>query len=67
MVHESEKLAREIPAWAKAKEYGIDIAMLYDNIKLTPTERIRRHQIAVNTFEKIYKSAFRNRNEHISG
>lgn len=59
MEHESEKLAREISAWAKAKKYGIDIAMLYDNIKLTPTECIRRHQIAVNTYEKIYKSALR--------
>lgn len=59
MEHESEKLARNLPAWARAKEYGIDIAMLYDNIKLTPTERIKRHQIAVNTYKKIYKSALR--------
>lgn len=52
MEHESEKLAREIPAWAEAKKYGIDIAMLYDNLQLTPTERIKQHQISLNMYNK---------------
>ena len=32
-----------------AIDYGIDISMLIENLKRTPTERIRRHQIALNT------------------
>jgi hypothetical protein len=33
----------------KTIDYGIDILMLSENLKRTPTERIRRHQIAINT------------------
>ena len=34
-------------------DYGIDISMLSDNVKRNPSERIRRHQIALNTAEKL--------------
>ena len=47
---ESTHQAPEIQA---AIEYGIDISMLRDNLKLSPAERIRRHQIALNTAEKL--------------
>ena len=33
-----------------AAEYGIDIPMLIANLARTPAERIRRHQIALETF-----------------
>ncbi|MHC4695001.1 MAG: hypothetical protein ACYS67_19900 [Planctomycetota bacterium] len=36
-----------------AIDYGIDIEMLIDNIKREPGERIRRHQTALNTAEKL--------------
>jgi len=36
-----------------ALDYGIDIDALIDNLKRTPEERIRRHQIALNTAEKL--------------
>ena len=39
-----------------AVEYGIDISMLKDNLKLSPAELIRRHQIALNTAEKLRKA-----------
>jgi len=39
-----------------AIDYGIDISMLKDNIKLSPAERIRQHQIALNTAEKLRKA-----------
>lgn len=39
-----------------AAEYGIDISMLIDNLKRSPAERIRRHQIALNTAKKLRKA-----------
>jgi hypothetical protein len=36
-----------------AVEYGIDISMLIDNIRRSYSERIKRHQIALNTVEKL--------------
>jgi len=39
-----------------AIDYGIDVSMLAENLKRTPTERIRRHQIAFNTAEKLRKA-----------
>ena len=39
-----------------AIDYGIDIEMLIDNIKRNPSERIRRHQMALNTAEKLRKA-----------
>ncbi len=40
----------------EAAEYGIDIAMLIANLRRTPAERIRRHQIALETFKMLRKS-----------
>jgi hypothetical protein len=39
-----------------ATDYGIDVSMLADNLKRTPAERIRRHQVALNTAEKLRKA-----------
>jgi hypothetical protein len=39
-----------------AVEFGIDISALKDNLKLSYSERIRRHQIALNTIEKLRKA-----------
>jgi hypothetical protein len=39
-----------------AIDYGIDISMLIDNIRRTPAERIKRHQIALNTAIKLRKA-----------
>jgi hypothetical protein len=49
----NSKLAPEIQA---AIDYGIDIAALKSNLKLSITERFRRHQIALNTLEKLQKA-----------
>jgi hypothetical protein len=45
--------AAEITA---AIDYGIDISMLIDNIRRSPAERIKRHQIALNTATKLRKA-----------
>ncbi len=39
-----------------AIDYGIDIYALIANLKRTPAERIRRHQIALNTAQKLRKA-----------
>ncbi len=39
-----------------AIDYGIDIGAIKDNLALTPTERLRRHQIALNTVEMLQKA-----------
>jgi hypothetical protein len=41
-----------------AADYGIDISMLIANLARTPAERIRRHQIALETF-RAFRSAKR--------
>jgi hypothetical protein len=47
------KLAPEIQA---AIDEGIDISILKANLKLSCTERALRHQIALNTFRKLWKA-----------
>jgi len=39
-----------------AIDYGIDVSMLIQNVKRNCTERIIRHQIALNTVEKLRKA-----------
>ena len=39
-----------------AADYGIDVAQLRDNLALTVAERLRRHQIALNTVELLQKA-----------
>ena len=39
-----------------AEEFGIDIEALKDNLNRTPQERIKRHQIALNTIEKLCRA-----------
>lgn len=40
----------------EATEYGIDIAMLRDNLALTVAERLRRHDLALATVEMLRKA-----------
>jgi hypothetical protein len=35
---------------------GIDVSMLVDNLQRSVTDRIKRHQIALNTVEKLRKA-----------
>ena len=43
-------------AMQAARDYGIDVEMLLDNLKRTPAERLRRHQIALNRVKKLRKA-----------
>jgi hypothetical protein len=40
----------------EAIDCGIDIAAIRDNLALTPAERLRRHQIALDTVEMLQKA-----------
>jgi hypothetical protein len=44
-----------------AADYGIDVPMLIANMARTPAERIRRHQIALETFRTLRKAKLVNR------
>ncbi len=55
---QSEKNGKQTDAIQAASEYGIDVSILKDNLKRTPAERIKRHQIALNTVEKLKKAKF---------
>ncbi len=39
------------PDWDAAIEYGIDVSLLDENLRLTPTERIVQLQRMTETFE----------------
>jgi hypothetical protein len=39
-----------------AADYGIDVSLLISNLQKTPAERIRLHQIALNTADKLRKA-----------
>jgi len=49
-------LIERIPELAAARDYGVDVQMLYANLNRPVIERIRRHQIALDTFEKLRKA-----------
>jgi CMP-N-acetylneuraminic acid synthetase len=40
----------------EAKKYGIDITILLENLKLTPTERIRKYQNILEFVEALKKA-----------
>jgi hypothetical protein len=42
----------------EAIDYGIDIAALRDNLALSPAERLRRHQIALDRVRRLQKARF---------
>jgi hypothetical protein len=48
--------SRQADPLMAAADYGIDVSMLADNLQRSVTERIRRHQIALNTAEKLRKA-----------
>ncbi len=43
----------ETPELAAARDYGVDVAALLANLDRPVAERIRRHQIALDTFNKL--------------
>jgi hypothetical protein len=46
-----EWTTREILSWAE--QDGVDLSMLRERLRLTPTERLQRHQAALELVEAI--------------
>ena len=44
-------VSAEFLAWAEQE--GIDLSMLYKRLQLTPTERLQRHQMALELIEAL--------------
>jgi len=40
----------------KAEEYGIDVSLIRANLRLTPTERLRRHDQTLTRIQKLQKA-----------
>ena len=53
MPQEIEGLIKRYPAVAEAARYGVDISLLLSNLRLSVSERIRRHQAALNAITSI--------------
>jgi hypothetical protein len=48
-----EDLLKKCPALAEAAQYGVDIGLLLDNLQRPVSQRIRRHQAALNAMNQL--------------
>ena len=48
-----DELVALYPYLKEARDYGVDIQMLMDNANRSVTERLKRHNIALRTLNKI--------------
>jgi imidazolonepropionase-like amidohydrolase len=46
-------ILKKYPAMAKAARYGVDIGLLLDNLQSSVSQRIRRHQTALNAMNRL--------------
>jgi hypothetical protein len=51
-------MLKQYPALAEAARYGVDIPLLLDNLKRPVSERLARHQAALNAIQQIQKAKF---------
>ncbi|MBN2018940.1 MAG: hypothetical protein JW749_01805 [Sedimentisphaerales bacterium] len=51
-----EALLKKYPALAEAARYGVDIGLLLDNLRRPVSERIHRHQAALNAMNQLRKA-----------
>lgn len=51
------KKSAESSAIARAQEYGIDLTLLIENLRRSPTERLRRHQAMLEFVEEVRRAA----------
>ena len=52
-------------ALARAEQDGLDLSLLRERLRLTPTERLQRHQVALEMVEAL-RGVWRKR-QHVSG
>ncbi|MDF7822543.1 hypothetical protein P4B35_00850 [Pontiellaceae bacterium B12227] len=46
-------MEKDVAIHEEAEAYGIDISLIRSNLRLTPAERLRRHDKALNTMNKL--------------
>jgi hypothetical protein len=58
-----EKLLNPRPGskLAEVRDYGIDLSLIAENMRLSPEDRIRRLQQAMTSFEKLQREASKSR------
>lgn len=49
-----------LTAIQRAEAYGIDLSLLDENLRLTPTERADRHDAALDLLQALQKKSLRN-------
>lgn len=55
-IGKGEAEGRQADPVQAAIDHGIDVSMLADNLRRSVAERLRRHQIALNTVKKLRKA-----------
>ncbi|MCC7307174.1 MAG: hypothetical protein IT173_06400 [Acidobacteria bacterium] len=60
-----EKLLNPTPGSkiAAARDYGIDLTQLVENLRLTPQQRLEKLQTAMISMDKLRRAAVESRNE----
>lgn len=53
----------ESPALKRAEEYGIDITLLIENLRRSPTERLRQHQAMLEFVEELRRAGQKTRED----
>jgi hypothetical protein len=48
--------------WERARAGGVDVSLIESNLRLTVSERLHRHDMALNTIVKL-RNAVRKKNE----
>jgi hypothetical protein len=48
--------AQRLTAWERAKAAGVDVSLLESNLRLTISERLHRHDAALNAVKKLRKA-----------
>jgi hypothetical protein len=47
----------------KAIDFGIDVTLIYERLKLTPTERLKKHEQALEFAEELKRAGQKNRGQ----
>jgi hypothetical protein len=58
-----EKLLNPRPGGkiAEARDYGIDLTLLVENLRLTPEQRLEKLQQAIDSFDELRREAAKSR------
>ncbi len=56
MPPEIAAMLKRYPALAEAARYGVDIPLLLDNLKRPVSERLARHQAALDAIQQLQKA-----------